>query len=271
MFDSTIQNPNCGFSDEIVSYVYNEIDDSEKALLEKHLADCRMCFDEVNAFSSISFSMQEWKDEEFSRLASPQIEIPYQLEKVVKTEDVSKSFLQITREIFSFSPAFFKTATAFGTMAIVFGLGLFFFGSSLNKVNEVAGKDEQLIEKSVNSDDNSQPLPAKVDEIAEVESVSEPVRNLPDENEKVVRGVAAQTSLENRKPFTNKGENIRVKQSKNIKPIKKVSDKTKNSNKIKPEPTEIQEVPRLTDFAVETDESDDIRLSDIFAEIETDR
>ncbi len=67
----------CGFADEIVSYIYNEIDTADRREFETHLAQCSICTDEFTAISNARFSVFEWQREEFARLPTPEIVIPY--------------------------------------------------------------------------------------------------------------------------------------------------------------------------------------------------
>lgn len=69
---------NCGFTHEIVSFIYGEIGSPERRQFEKHLADCSACTDEFAAISTARFSVFEWQKEEFANLSTPRIVIPYE-------------------------------------------------------------------------------------------------------------------------------------------------------------------------------------------------
>lgn len=68
---------NCGFADEIVAYIYDEIDEAERGKFETHLVDCVSCTDEFAGISNARFAMFEWHKEEFAPLSTPEIVIPY--------------------------------------------------------------------------------------------------------------------------------------------------------------------------------------------------
>ncbi len=68
---------NCGRSDDILAYIYNEIESSERRNFETHLAGCTNCTDEFAAVSDARFSVFEWHKEEFAHLPTPEISIPY--------------------------------------------------------------------------------------------------------------------------------------------------------------------------------------------------
>lgn len=70
-------NSGCGYSDEIVSYIYGELGSTEMRQFETHLGSCSECTDEFAAISNARFSVFEWHKEEFAHLATPEIVIPY--------------------------------------------------------------------------------------------------------------------------------------------------------------------------------------------------
>ncbi len=75
-----LQNKNnldCGFTDEIVSYIYDELTSQERGNFESHLTSCTGCTDEFAAISNARFSVFEWQKEEFSNLSTPEFVIPY--------------------------------------------------------------------------------------------------------------------------------------------------------------------------------------------------
>lgn len=72
----TTSKKECPFEDEIVSYMYGEIDGIERDEFETHLAKCMTCTDDFAAVSNARFSVFEWRKEEFDALATPHIVIP---------------------------------------------------------------------------------------------------------------------------------------------------------------------------------------------------
>ncbi len=261
MLDSTKYNPQCRFNDEIISFVYDEIDDAAKSILVKHLANCQNCTDEVNAFSSISYSIQDWKKEEFANLASPSIYIPYPAEKPVDAVNSTNNYRKMIRRFFTVPTTFAKTAAAFGTVAVILGFGIFLSIHYLNNSTETAGTKDTATEQLPMRRKSIEPILEKVDEVAG-SSNAEVKTEVPIEKQKTAAITDFQTSVKRIKTF---GEKVEVKKSNNVKAPKK------NSGKIESVEIDIQEIPGLTDFALENNESDDIKLSDIFAEIETDR
>lgn len=67
----------CPFSDEIISYMYDEMPLSERAKFENHLSKCQLCTDDFAAVSVARFETYDWKRTEFDTLPTPRIVIPY--------------------------------------------------------------------------------------------------------------------------------------------------------------------------------------------------
>lgn len=84
---------NCGYADEILSYIYDEIGGAERLEFETHLAGCTPCTDEFAEISHARFSVFEWRKEEFAHLSTPDIVIPYIAKARVVEENESVGFL----------------------------------------------------------------------------------------------------------------------------------------------------------------------------------
>jgi len=54
----------CDLSKELlISFIYNEVNDTERKKVEAHLAECAACRNEVEALSATSATLEEWPDE----------------------------------------------------------------------------------------------------------------------------------------------------------------------------------------------------------------
>lgn len=84
---STNGHKTCPFTEEIVSYIYGEIDGTDRNGFETHIADCVTCTDDFAAISNARFSVFEWRKEEFDQLATPSFVIP----ELAKSALVSES------------------------------------------------------------------------------------------------------------------------------------------------------------------------------------
>lgn len=111
-------NRKCPFGDEIVAYMYDEIDGAEAGVFESHLADCTTCTDEFAAISNARFSVYEWQKEEFAHLPTPAFSIPYDVKPVTG----STGILAGVRELFAFNN---WPVTVAAALTVVIGVGFF--------------------------------------------------------------------------------------------------------------------------------------------------
>lgn len=102
--------PQCEYANELVSYVYGELEDREIQQFKVHLNLCRLCSDELESFGELRSALGNWKVETlagFGSAAEPQIQ---PVRKV--------SAIAALREFFALSPLWMKGAVGFA--AVVF-------------------------------------------------------------------------------------------------------------------------------------------------------
>ena len=150
---------NCGFSDEIVAYIYDEISDPERRKFETHLADCMSCTDEFADISNARFAMFEWRREEFAHLPTPEIVIPYAKAKNVE----AVGFFGGLRALLSF-PSLSSATLVAGVLAVCVGLGCVVI-NYMGGVQQVADSDkpsvnEHKVSPAVAQNPESVALPA---------------------------------------------------------------------------------------------------------------
>ncbi len=117
----------CGFGDEIVSYIYDEMDAADRRKFESHLASCTLCTDEFAGISDARLSIFEWNREDFAELPTPEIVIPYAPKPETASAAGGGWFVSLA-EMFAFLKS---PATAFAGFAVVAGLGIaIFLGTS---------------------------------------------------------------------------------------------------------------------------------------------
>jgi hypothetical protein len=113
-------NRNCGFEDEIVSYIYDELTAGDRQKFERHLVSCTTCTDEFAAVSYSRFSVFEWQKNEFAPLKTPEIGIPYLQSRREHIEGTKTKFLAGFGELLG------SLNLAFAAIAFVFGGSAFF-------------------------------------------------------------------------------------------------------------------------------------------------
>ncbi len=267
MLDSRKSDPNCSFAENVVSYLYDEMPRGEKLEFEQHLHGCLSCGEELGAFSVVSNSIQTWRDAEFAGAQAPQISRSlYELESgnVDVEQNEGVSWLTNLRRLFDLSPVMLKSAAAFGTIAILIGMGWIMFGGVDNASVETAKTPEQtsnpVIEKeNVAVSENER---AANDE-ANVAQIDDSIESTQNEGSMDVVGTpnnAESTATERIAQSKQRSSTSKNRVSNNSE--RKTPDKKQNSDA---SPV-FKEVPRLTN-EVAVDDSEDLRLSDIFSEI----
>jgi hypothetical protein len=248
---------NCEFGEETAAYLYGEMEEPQKKAFSSHLENCARCAGEINSFSAIHFSIQNWKAAEFDTLPTPIIEIPSG-EPRISANVISVSWFENLRQRFSFGGALVPV----GALALVLLFAVFaaFYVNFANK-NEIAGgntnkafeetspvtKTDGETKKSIteNKDETEIPAPVSTNDSAnEIEKVKSPVKNAAP-----VKVSAKQENLRNNgKTLSKSRDNRIVKTNKNTQPA---NNRT---------------MPRLNNLPEET-EAEELRLADLFAEI----
>lgn len=251
---------NCEFAEESIAYLYGELDESNKAKFDLHLENCVNCAGEINAFSSIHSSIQNWKAAKFDALSTPIIEIPTDLQqKSVKEATGSSSWLMNLRERFSFTRSWIQVG-AFAALLIGLGLGIYFLNFSNQKEFAVEKPDNKTI---INGS------PAFNNEFAKADM---PDSNSQDGNDSKQPKVESPVNVENlptKKAIPSKvstnpkiSENNRKTPEKILNRENKMPKTIKNILSVK-----IRNVPKLNTLPEEA-EDEDLRLTDLFDEID---
>jgi len=254
MFDnSKKKGSGCFSEEELVSYLYGEIGETDRVKLDSHLANCPLCTDEFAGFSESRFSVYEWKRSAFAGLATPEISGPWQdafaQDAVGFVETRPGSWLSGF-----LAPILRRPAFAFTAIPILLAVGLLvvFYPNFSGTAAGGGSSDVQI--------SNLAP-PEPEFAINEL-----PVTNSPEQKpgrvEKVSR-VAANTSDRSMvKPQVAKAVNKR--------PFRPAIRTEMASTDVVPHVSSGRgKSPRLSDF--EDVEDNSVRLSDLFAGADTDR
>ncbi|NOT48687.1 MAG: hypothetical protein HOP17_13175 [Acidobacteria bacterium] len=224
----------CSFSEEVVAYLYNELNASKRTTFESHLVDCDPCTAELADVSFARLDVYEWHRDEFVEMPTPRIVIPY-------GEAATTSWIDALRGFFA-SPARLATlGSAFAVIALAVG-GWYMVPSAV----DVAG---------ANVNKNTQPPPEKIAPESKPETGTSAVAA----KEETPRGdVIVDKDLE-LKPVKASAKTAR---SMDTKPVRNAPKNTS-----RPIEAKRQNAPRLNDFEDEDDNT--IRLGDLLAEIDT--
>ena len=264
MLNNNHKNSSCGYTEQMVSYFYDEINQAKKAVFEAHLTNCPDCTDELVGFRFVRSSLMEWRDEEFFKLEAPVFEIPTIRTVSQSVESDSRSWFSDFRKMFSFNP---MTATAvLAALIVCVGLVFIAFNSSNNsEVAEVESKNSEKIaasptvdkrneqpKETIAQDNSDESLPGKSPKSTGAESKDS--QSLPIREKRFAPGDSVVKISDNTKNNSEKPETVR-----NVK-------ETNKENK-KPTAVQKQRVPNLTNF--DDDEDESVRLADLFEEIGT--
>jgi len=259
MLNNKYNNSSCKYTEQIVSYIYDEFTSAEKGEFKAHLVNCYSCADEIKSFGFVRSSISEWRNEEFSNLETPFINIPLKNREksfsVVTSKSESKTWFGKLGKIFSFNPAFAGLAI----LVVCVGIAWFAFNFS-GGVNEIAAN--RIDKNSV------QPPAAPTNEIS---LNSSEITAADKNNEKSTVIKPADVPQEIKREKTTSPSRAIVKASNNIpknnsdNPVVKVKE-SNDGNKKAPS-VQKRQIPSLTNIEVEEDDS--IRLADLFDELDT--
>ena len=100
-------SPGCERASDLIAFVYNEANESERDDFELHLKECRACREEVASFGVVRESITAWRDEALSGFVSTPL----------PATPGRKSAIAALRQFFDLSPLWLKGATAFAILA----------------------------------------------------------------------------------------------------------------------------------------------------------
>jgi len=256
MMNTNHKKSNCGFSEQLVSYLYGETVGAENTAFEAHLSNCSICADELEAFSGVQFSINDWKVKEFANLAAPSIEIPYrEAEKTAEVSNAKVSWLSSLREIFSLSPRNWSLAGAsLAVLAVCALVALFALNSS---------KDKDVAESN-----KTNPIIAPTVEKMPSETNSNGNQNNPSEKQTNPANTPKSTQPDVAVTVPSPTNSRVVKASNNPRPTQKIDNTNSPKNNEQKRTNKNNEIaPKI---AVDDEEEDkSLRLAELFDEIDT--
>lgn len=258
MLDTNHQKSPCRYAMQIVSRLYGETDAAETAEFDAHLKNCSFCADELKNCGFVRSSILEWRDEEFSNLATPAFEIPkinsVNSVSVVTNSTESKSIFDGLKSLFSFKPAFAALAFLIACAAVAF--------IAIN----FSGGDKEFAANQTNN--STKKIASPIDEIKEKPTETKLAED------KIEKTPTQEVAESPREVKTDKivMPNKAIVKTSNVPAPKINSENTVSSHSASkdknPKPASIQKqrVPSLNNIEVEEDDS--IRLAELFDEID---
>lgn len=104
----------CERADDLVSFLYGELSDSEARSFEQHRQTCLTCESELAAFGPIRRSILNWRDRSLGKVSGFAATVPTR----------KRSAMAAIREFFDLSPLWMRGATALAAVLFCVLLGL---------------------------------------------------------------------------------------------------------------------------------------------------
>lgn len=102
---------NCGRENDLIAFLYGELNDVESLTFERHLHDCPACSAELAAFGLIRESVVTWRNESLGG-------------GLTRVAQEKPSALRALREFFNLSPLWMKGIVAFASLLFCLLAGL---------------------------------------------------------------------------------------------------------------------------------------------------
>lgn len=141
----------CGYSGQVLDFVYDELTNTAKNAFETHLAACEICSDEVAALSSSSLAVREWRSAAFDPLVTPRFSAP--------------TASQSTPGIFAIILGLFRQpvyAAAAATLLVGSAIGLYFLlNGNASQPQVVRSVDTPAVPAATSTAQVAEPAPAE--------------------------------------------------------------------------------------------------------------
>ena len=105
-----MQEMNCGREEELVSFLYDELDDAAKTRFAHHAEGCEGCKSQLTSFTNVRQSVVAWRNQSLGTL--PTFDQRHQ----VVLAQPNRSALAALREFFDLSPLWAKGTLAFASL-----------------------------------------------------------------------------------------------------------------------------------------------------------
>lgn len=104
-----MEEMNCGRENELIGFLYGELDSTEKPVFQRHLQTCEGCKSQLASFTDLRESVVAWRDESLGVLTSP-------VRQFVTINHSKPLALAALREFFNLAPLWMKGTVAFATL-----------------------------------------------------------------------------------------------------------------------------------------------------------
>ena len=114
-----VNTPNCERENDLIGFLYGELNESEARAFEQHLHECKACDTDFASFRKVRKSVVDWRNESLSSIG---LSSPVTVSSPTKAAEATPSAIAALREFFKLSPLWMKGAVAFAAILLfVFG------------------------------------------------------------------------------------------------------------------------------------------------------
>src|SRR6185369_16533656 len=134
-----MNSPSCERAEDLVAFLYHEMDEREVREFRLHLQQCKQCRDEVASFAVVRESITALRDEALAGFVSTPV-----------MTQTRKSAISALRQFFDLSPLWLKGATAFAMIAFVVLAAVAIVKLRTSNVHTPVNADAKYTQQDVN-------------------------------------------------------------------------------------------------------------------------
>lgn len=107
-----VHAPGCGRENDLIAFLYGELDHRERTVFRSHMQECLSCSAELREFTNIRESVVAWRNDALVGVTSPAV----QASAMVRPDRPGPTALAALREFFNLSPLWMKGAVVFASL-----------------------------------------------------------------------------------------------------------------------------------------------------------
>jgi anti-sigma factor RsiW len=116
-----VNAPICGRENDLIAFLYGELNDQESRTFQRHLNDCSACSTEVAGLRDIRQSVVGWRNESLGGVFSPVRTVD---SSPIRFDREKPSAVAALREFFKLAPFWMKGAVAFASILFCLFAGI---------------------------------------------------------------------------------------------------------------------------------------------------
>jgi anti-sigma factor RsiW len=133
---------NCGRENDLIAFLYGELNEVETGTFRRHVYDCASCNAEFEALRDVRESVVSWRNESLGLISEP---------PVARVEKQKPSALAALREFFNLAPLWMKGAVTFASILFCLFAGLAIARLRENPPVAIVTNQESLSAQEINA------------------------------------------------------------------------------------------------------------------------